>query len=418
MAGGNAGEGQGDGRTGHNGRSGAGQKGRGSGYSAKPKTTKVGLCKELESNVFHYGGYNAANTMRVIQEKIQQYVGIKYGKDIANEICNKVTVVLRLPQYSDVIINRHQEWERHSRRKQTNLLAALEDQLRGLKANPNADPVKVATTSNDLEDLKYEMRQEVPYKLTLEEAMEYSNKMKAHSVRVATLEKHRGKVYLLILGQCTQLLQDKMKQEKAWAQVSVSYKPLDLYKLIESAVFKQTEDQYPVAALWEQYGAVYNAKQGNLTSTEWYERFNTKVEVAESVGCVFANDKTLTYCLELEYKLPYSQLTNANKIVVTNLARDRFIAYGMLKMSSNAHGKIKSDLSDDFTKGSDNYATTPQQSLLLLDKYSKKPVVVNHSEGTAFAQGGTKKKMKKNKNDTDPKNVECDKEFYKDKDCF
>jgi hypothetical protein len=209
-----------------------------------------------------------------------------------------------------------------------------------------------------------------------------------------------------------------MKQEKAWAQVSVSYKPLDLYKLIESVVLKQTEDQYPVAALWEQYGAVYNAKQGNLTSTEWYERFNAKVEVAESVGCVFANDKTLTHCLELEYKLPYSQLTDANKIVVTNLACDRFIAYGMLKMSSNAHNKIKSGLSDDFTKGSDNYPTTPQQSLLLLGKYSKKPAVVNHSEGTAFAQGGTKKKMKKNKNDTNPKNVEYDKEFYKDKDCF
>ncbi len=61
----------------------------------------------------------------------------------------------------------------------------------------------------------YEMRQEVPYKLTSEEAMENSNEMKAHSVRVATLEKHRGQVYLLILGQCTQLLQDKMKQEKA-----------------------------------------------------------------------------------------------------------------------------------------------------------------------------------------------------------
>jgi hypothetical protein len=130
--------------------------------------------------------------------------------------------------------------------------------------------------------------------------MDYSNEMKAHSVWVATLEKHHGQVYSLILGQCTQLLQDKMKQEKAWAQVSVSYKPLDLYKLIESVELKQTEDQYPVAALWEQYGAVYNAKQGNLTSTEWYERFNTKVEVAESGGYVFANNKTLTYCLELE----------------------------------------------------------------------------------------------------------------------
>jgi hypothetical protein len=103
------------------------------------------------------------------------------------------------------------------------------------------------------------------------------------------------------------------------------------------------------------------------------------------VGCVFVDNKMLTYCSELEYKLPYSQLTDANKIVVTNLACDRFIAYGMLKTSSNAHNKIQSDLSDDFTKGSDNYPTTPQQSLLLLDNYSKKPAVVNNSEGTAFA---------------------------------
>jgi hypothetical protein len=98
MAGQNAGKGRGNRCVGRDGCSGAGQKGHRSRYSEKPKTTKVGLCKELESNVFHYGGYNAANTMRVTQEKIQQYVGIKYGEDIANKICNKVTVVLRPPQ--------------------------------------------------------------------------------------------------------------------------------------------------------------------------------------------------------------------------------------------------------------------------------------------------------------------------------
>jgi hypothetical protein len=53
------------------------------------------------------------------------------------------------------------------------------------------------------------MRQEVPYKLMSKKAMEYFNEMKAHSVRVATLEKHHGQVHSLILGQCTQLLQDK-----------------------------------------------------------------------------------------------------------------------------------------------------------------------------------------------------------------
>jgi hypothetical protein len=34
-----------------------------------------------------------------------------------------------------------------------------------------------------------------------------------------------------------------MKQEKKWEVVSASYDPLELYKLIESVVLKQTEDQ-------------------------------------------------------------------------------------------------------------------------------------------------------------------------------
>ncbi len=61
------------------------------------------------------------------------------------------------------------------------------------------------------------------------------------------------------------------------------------------------------------------------------------------------------------------------------------MVYGLLKTSNNSHNKIKSDLLDDFTKGSNNYPTTPQQTLLLLDKYSKKPTAVTQSEGTVFA---------------------------------
>ncbi len=80
------------------------------------------------------------------------------------------------------------------------------------------------------------------------------------------------------------------------------------------------------------------------------------------------------------------------------------MAYGLLK-SSNSHDKIKSDLSDDVTKGSNNYPTTPQQTLLLFDKYSKKPTAVTQSEGTAFAQKETKKGKPKSKNadSADPK---------------
>jgi len=43
---------------------------------------KYGLCKELEGHVFEYGGHGAADKMRVTMEKIQQFVGLKFGKDV------------------------------------------------------------------------------------------------------------------------------------------------------------------------------------------------------------------------------------------------------------------------------------------------------------------------------------------------
>ncbi len=101
-------------------------RGHGTGYTSKPKSTKVGLCKELESHIFDYGILNAANLMRTMQVKIAQHVGIKYGEDIANELTNKTMVTIPPPVYSAAILLRHQEWEKHVRKKQVNIKTALD----------------------------------------------------------------------------------------------------------------------------------------------------------------------------------------------------------------------------------------------------------------------------------------------------
>jgi hypothetical protein len=87
---------------------------------------KVGLCKELENHIFDYGVSNAADLMHTMQEKVAQYVGIKYGEDIANVLTNKTTVEVAPPVYSAAIGLRHQEWEAHVRKKQKNMKTALD----------------------------------------------------------------------------------------------------------------------------------------------------------------------------------------------------------------------------------------------------------------------------------------------------
>jgi hypothetical protein len=108
---------------------------------------------------------------------------------------------------------------------------------------------------------------------------------------------HREQVYALILGHCTQLLQDKLKQDSSWSTVSKSYDPLDLYSLIKKVVLKQTDNQYPFSVVHEQLLAVLSNKQGNLTNAQWYKRFNIRYEVAKSVGVEFNKFECLwEYC--------------------------------------------------------------------------------------------------------------------------
>jgi hypothetical protein len=122
----------------------------------KPKMSKVGLCKELENNIFDYGISNAANLVRTMQEKIGQYVGIKYGEDIANELTNKTTVITPPPVYSTAILLRHQEWERHVRRKQVNMRTALDVKLAQLQSTLGIqDAVAIAEVKNQVEDVTY-----------------------------------------------------------------------------------------------------------------------------------------------------------------------------------------------------------------------------------------------------------------------
>jgi hypothetical protein len=94
------------GRGSHAGRGPSG--GRGNAYTGgRVKTTKVGLCKDLKGNMFDFGTTSAADQMQITQEKIAQYIGAKYGEDIANKLQNKTRIVLSAPAYPSAMMTCH-----------------------------------------------------------------------------------------------------------------------------------------------------------------------------------------------------------------------------------------------------------------------------------------------------------------------
>jgi hypothetical protein len=66
--------------------------------------------------------------------------------------------------------------------------------------------------------------------------------------------------------------------------VSTCYDPLTLYRLVETTVLAQTEDQCPFATVYDQELAFYMFRNKSLYNPQWCERFNTKVDVGDAFG--------------------------------------------------------------------------------------------------------------------------------------
>jgi hypothetical protein len=104
-------------------------------------------------------------------------------------------------------------------------------------------PMRLAILQNDIAQGEFAASIEVLVVLTDSEKTQFSNDWRTFRERNTNLIKHRGQAFSLIQGQCTKLLQDKMKQDTDWKSVSISYDPLTVYRLIERTVLAQTEDQ-------------------------------------------------------------------------------------------------------------------------------------------------------------------------------
>jgi hypothetical protein len=283
------GRGRGGSRGGRGGERGRRGRGRGQNYTGARTAAKSGLCAALGNNVFDYGHRAAADQMRTSWEKLVQFVGTNYGQDISNELQNKIPVILSEPIHTPEVLARHAIREQMVRTGEENLQRAclskrvILETAAALGADPDA-PMQLAILDNEIAEGNYKQNNEVAIEMSDSEKTQYSNDWRTYRERNALLTKHRGQAFSLILGQCTQLLQDRMKQDTDWNRASTSYNPLELYRLIEKTTLAQTEDQYPFATVYDQELNFYSFRQETMSNPQWYEKFNTKVDVGSAIG--------------------------------------------------------------------------------------------------------------------------------------
>ncbi len=248
------------GHGGNSGRGGRGQGGCGKGASANMprKATEVGHCKDLEGHIFTIGSGNKGKDGDMLctsMEKMATYIGTKYGNEAAQEWTSGKKIAFTNTAYSQVILDRHAARVKAAREH-------IELGLKSLRAEKMAIEAKIISAPTDCRVLKEfcevddqiakgdtELNDEVKMKLTNDGKMVHSNAWFTHQETTESLKKIRVKVYSLILGQCTQVLVDKMKQDADWVTISESFDPILLFKLIKKFVLKQSDNQSKMAVL-------------------------------------------------------------------------------------------------------------------------------------------------------------------------
>ena len=345
-----------------------GGRGRGRPSPRKPQVKPSGTvskkfqgnCDKLQGCIFDCSHSKQADTFVTTLKRISEHVGSEYkhGGDIRSSILNEA---------------------------RTNI------------------PVPAAPTITD------------PTNVTSLEAvanMIFKGKIDAYIKRDAVLDDNIQKAYSLVLGQCTDLLQSKLKQQNAWAAIALAQDVIELIKLIKSITFKFEDQKFLPLALHQAKANVYNLRQGNMTNHDYLQRFNNLVDIATTYNGELHDQAIVDIMVQrLHPGSNFSALDIDERIAIDRAASDMNLATMFIHQSDRRrYGKLSEELENAFTKGNDDYPDNLVSAYHLLNEYKnwQPRSTIPDPTGVAFAQKGGKKNNKSDKDSEEwKKNAKC-----------
>ena len=136
--------------------------------------------------------------------------------------------------------------------------------------------------------------------------------------------------------------------------IAAKYDPIQLLNLIEKYVLKQTESHYPYLTVQEEMRSMLNFSQGeDMTLGAYYEKFNTRVAIADCAGCLFVTKSLLDTKTEMAFPgtAGFNALQANEKSKVEKAARDKYLAILYLMRSGKRHLQLQNDIKNDHAKG-------------------------------------------------------------------
>ena len=100
-------------------------------------------------------------------------------------------------------------------------------------------------------------------------AMEMSKlDLKEYHKRMKTSEANMGKVFSLVLGQCSQTIHDRLKALVQWEDVNHNTDVIELLQLIQTSLYNHTTMKRPFTPMWMLNHPYSDSNKGSTCPTQ------------------------------------------------------------------------------------------------------------------------------------------------------
>ena len=180
-------------------------------------------------------------------------------------------------------------------------------------------------------------------------------------------------MYSLILGQCTDIMRQKIESHDLFAGVSSVGDGLGLLKLIKGVAFQFQSQKYLPHALHEALKRYYNSAQGKFANTQAYlEQFQNVVAVVTESGGSVAGHDGVENTIIAEGEVYREDMTEAQLTAVKEEATAQSTAMAfLLGCDRSRYGRLIDDLENVFLQNRNHYPKTVAEAYNLLTNWKQ-----------------------------------------------
>ena len=196
----------------------------------------------------------------------------------------------------------------------------------------------------------------------------WRERVKKYVTRTETLDENIKSLYALVLGQCTDIMRQKIEADPDFDDFSKERDGLSLLAAIKKICYNFQSQKYSPQSIHEAMRKFYTTHQGQCTTNqEYYEKFKNAVKVVDHVGGFLETSTTINKQAAKDLGYNYTAATHAQMDEIQAKAREMYLAVAfLLGADRHRYSNVIQSFENGYTQGSTKWPTTLQQAFNVL----------------------------------------------------